>query len=489
MLANDATPGQRRFLILYLGALAGFLLSKGAAIVPGYGLDDYAAVMVDRPLWYNFAQGRFTQAGVNFVMSMLHISVTAVQWPFIITFIVGGAAAIALGLAWALQGRGSVWPQAAAAALMAAFPYLTEYFWFRESLVTQCPSFLLMALFFASMGWQERHPMGWRGYVVPLLTLVLLAGAQQTAFIVAAFFAMSRMVVQAIDGGVRATLVANRSLMVTFAAAVVIYIILFMVSRQMGGPATDERASLVRAADIPQRLGDIGHLVRRILVHTEPVRSSLSKKVLDLALIAAIVLVARRRRGAALAVVALFGAMFLGSILLVSVSHDWWPVPRAVYGVGFAFGLAIAVAAAFGQGRQRVLACGIALAAFLAAMESSAMLHDQNRLNRWDLATGYQIAHDVLAATGGRRVPVVLSVPRGYTPYSMPVHTQEGDLNKSALEIPWAAHRLLSEATGNHWDTTQQVALPACDGTPAWPAPGAISLMPDGAALVCMGQP
>lgn len=484
-------PCASRWRIIFAGALLGFVLSKGAALVPGYGLDDYAAVLDDRPLWFYFSQGRFTQAALQALMSSMHLSVTAVQWPIILAFIIGGSAALALGLAWVTQGRGNVWAQAAVAALMAAYPYLTEYFWFRESLVTQCASFLLMAAFFASLPSGGEGHGRWRAYVVPVVLLIALAGAQQTAFLVATFFVMARIALDAMQSGpgMAALIRCHRAILLTFIAAGIGYVIMYALSRRLGGPATDQRASLVLLADVPMRVRLIGRLLATVLFEGEPIRSTLSKWLLDIVIIVAVVAAGWRRKSNAAIVLLVFALSLAGSITLVGISREWWPVPRAIYGVGFALGLTLCVAAAtVVDGRiARALSASIAVVAFIAAMESASILHDQGRLNRWDMATAHAVAHDVLAATGGKRVPLEISVPSGYLPYSLPPHTAEGDLNLSALQVPWALQRLLSEATGNAWDTTSKTGDPRCEGRAAWPSPGSVTLQEDGKALVCLG--
>jgi len=476
-----------RWQIIFFAALLGFLLSKGAALIPGYGLDDYAAVLEDRPLWFYFSQGRFTQAGLQAAMSVLHLSVTAVQWPIVVTFIVGGAAALALGLTWLTQDRGSVWSQAAVAALMAAFPYLTEYFWFRESLVTQCASFILIGAFFLSLPRRLGEGARLRDCAFPVVLLVALAGAQQTAFLVAAFFVAGRLVLDAANSqdGIRGSIRGNWAILAIFGMAVAAYLVLYMISRKLGGPATDQRASLVLTSDIPVRLRQIGALIRSVLFESEPIRSAASKWLLNALLVASVVLVAVQRKRAAVLVLTLLLVMLAGSVLLVSISREWWPVPRAIYSIGFAFGIGLSVATAL-AGASRVMASLIAVAAFVASMESASILHDQGRLNRWDLAMASALAHDVLAASGGQRLPLVISTGPGYQPYSLAPHTAQGDLNLSALQVPWALQRLISESTGNEWQVTVQLSSSDCEGQARWPAPDGIIILGGQKALVCL---
>src|SRR5450830_247789 len=88
---------ESRTRLLFAAALAGMLLSKGQALLPGLGLDDYTALHEDRNPMFYLWQGRFTQALIQMLLTKLGISPTAIAFPVVVLFFVCAALAIAFG--------------------------------------------------------------------------------------------------------------------------------------------------------------------------------------------------------------------------------------------------------------------------------------------------------------------------------------------------------------------------------------------------------
>jgi hypothetical protein len=68
----------RRLMVPFGVALAGMLLSKGPALVPGDAFDDYGVIAQPRSLDFTISQGRFTQALLQVAINQIGVSATHV---------------------------------------------------------------------------------------------------------------------------------------------------------------------------------------------------------------------------------------------------------------------------------------------------------------------------------------------------------------------------------------------------------------------------
>jgi len=68
-----------------------------------------------------------------------------------------------------------------------------------------------------------------------------------------------------------------------------------------------------------------------------------------------------------------------------------------------------------------------------------------------------------------------------------PVATEFGDINVSALTVPWAIKYLFLGATGRNWDVEYVARTSQCDGVAAWPSPQSIK-EDSGVYFVCLGH-
>jgi len=480
-----------RAAILFCAALLGFVLSKGQALVPGLGLDDYSALHLDRNPMFYLWQGRFTQALIQIAMSKLGLVPTSISFPVVILFFLAAAGAISLGILYVARERGNTLVLASIAALMASHPYLGEYFIFRESLITQGFAFALMAFVFVlaksgEPGVSLRRP-GRLG--VAIVAMVLLAGAQQTAFLVLGFFIISRIVVDYLDSRAARDAIqpgASRSMLFIYLAAVLAYVLVYVAIKKTTDVPLDARSSLIALADVPERLRQVAELAANLLLHAEPVIAAGTKLFLACIMVGFFVLAAVIRPKAALVSTALFGVMFVGSILLVSISGVWWPVPRAVYGFGFAFALLLLLLHLYSRASTaRYQTAVVSLAVVALSFHNSAYLYDQIRLNRWDAWVAGTIAQQLIATgvTDGQRV-VLVGAGWGHP---VGLRTVQGDLNVSALIKPWTANDLFMETTGRKWQIDSVAESPNCNGLDKWPSASAIKRADD-AIYVCMEQ-
>ncbi|AGW91650.1 hypothetical protein N234_16595 [Ralstonia pickettii DTP0602] len=491
ILTNTRTLSRDQ--IAFCGALLGLLLSKGLALFPAYGLDDYVAVHQDRhPLFY-VSQGRFTQAAIQVALSTLGVTPTSIAWTSTLLFFIFAALAISSSLLYIARTRGNGFTFAAAGALIGAHPYLTEYFTFRESLITQGTAFGLLALVFVFARYHENtneklprlHSLGWLA-----IPLVLLAGAQQTTFIVAFFVVLARITVDSLwssqQRGFAAALRANAPVIFAFAAAIVIYVLAYKICRNALSAALDTRGSIVALTEIIPRIAKVGDLTWKILIQSEPVLSAVPKILLALIILFFLGKVGLKSPKIAAMIVCMTAAMYLGSVFLITISAVWWPVPRAVYGVGFVYGVVLSVISLWlSHTEARQLSIGALIVAIIFSFHSNAMLHDQARLNRWDSWVAGGIAKDLLKKGISADQKVTLVGAKWRHPIGM--RTLEGDLNASALPVAWAAQYLMMEVTGRSWNVDSVAQAEQCRNSPPWPADESIKII-SGSVFVCMGE-
>ena len=321
-----------------------------------------------------------------------------------------------------------------------------------------------------------------------LLCMVLLAGAQQTAFIVLACFVIAAIVADAIDAGsLRGSLQwrnNGRSLLLLILAAVA-YVLVYALIKIIFGAPSDARSSFVPLGEWGARFAQIRELVARIVLFDEGVVPRPVKQLYLYLYVIALVAVGVRNLRAAAWILLASVLMFASGIFLVSVSAVWWPVPRAMYAVGFALGLAMLLLALhvpppWARGFRALLMVGAACLAF----QSASVLYDQLRLNRWDSWSASAIINDLVARGIGPDTKIVLVGAGWAHPASLP--TLQGDLNVSALAIPWGTPGLFRETTGMPWKVESIASSAECEGLPRWPAHDSVRRV-GGATYICMG--
>jgi len=468
---------------LFLGALAGLLLSKGLALVPAYSGDDYTALVTDRNVHFYLSQGRFMQAAIQYTLTALNVTPTSIAWPATILFFLCAASAISTGLGYLSSGRGSAILLAATGALIGAHPYLTEYFAFRESLITQGFSFfLLFVILLLAAHCSDNFRAGVRAryyhVAIPLL-MTALAGTQQTAFLILGFFLLARVFLE-VNGIVSIQAQAGfelsrstRFFVVYYFSAFIIYALVYYFLREFVVPVrVDDRGAIISLAQAGERVDKVFSLIKKVLVFNEPL-IALPTKYYILAMVLLGVLFNAQRPRLAIGIIVMFLLMILGAVSLVSISGVWWPAPRAIYGFGFAIGLAICISSlTLSRPFAAIYAAAVAVGGLILSFHSSAILHDQIRVNRWDMWAAGQIAAK-LSSEGITSETQVFLVGAPWGRPSGP-RTVEGDLNISAFAIPWAAGPLIIESTGMRWKARSIRTNPECDGIPTWPHPDSV---------------
>lgn len=477
------------FAIVFAITLLSLLVSKGLALVPAFGLDDYSVLHENRYPEFYLGQGRFVQAAIQVLLSSLGLSTTSISWVSIFLFFGFAAWAITQGIFHVAEDKGKVIGLAAIGAVIASHPYLTEYFTFRESLITQGTAFLLLGLVLMVASRPVSGLWATVGVWILLVSLmVMLAGTQQTAFIILGFFILARFLQRTLiaDGEFNVR-VRNGStwLLGFYLLAAVAYVAIVLILQKATGVDQDSRNSIVGFDQLRRRSEMILSLTGKVLIHREPVLSLGVKWFAYLLLLILLAAGNWRRPGKLLLLVATVAVFYLGSIFLVSVSGVWWPVPRAIYGFGFALGISLLLAYLNYHGHlQRIFPVLMFIAAAGFSLHSSALLHDQIRLNRWDAWVASGILHDVIAAGGDSESRIVL-IGASWR-HSLALTSTDGDLNISALPVAKASDDLFMEATGRKWKVEVVATAPECGGAQIWPNRGAVRRVGD-AFYVCMG--
>ena len=485
----------QRAKIIFSGAFLGLFLSKGLALIPGFALDDYLHLSgVNNPPAY-IGQGRFSQAAIQLLLNNLGVSATSIAWPSTIIFFVAAAISITLGILIATRSKGSVMSQAGIAAIIGSHPYLTEYLSYRQSIVILGASFVLLAFVLMVILNNEKDNQKIKlldALIWLAIPLLVLAGTIQTTFVIGFFFIVTRFVIDSATlggvNGIRQSFYNNSSLFIAFLFSAAIYAIVFVLMHQFSGGQNDGRASLISIADIPVRIKEIGFILSNIFILGEPILSSTVKLLLLATIIGFTIKIGFVIPRATIGIVILFIALTVGSIFFVSISSIWWPVPRAIYGIGFSFGLTLTAISIFLDKGQKPFLGIILTIALGFIFHSNAMLYDQLRTNRWDLYTAGALAQDLVNKGVRQNQNVFLILPD--KTYPAGPNTAIGDLNISAFSITGYTKYLMREATGRDWNIETVMGTPEIcpQNLPLWPSPESIQIFPQ-QVFVCMGHP
>lgn len=475
--------------------LVSFFATKFQGFQYGNAIDDYFNRFADLDGAINFvmSQGRFTWAAFLKVAQISGLN----QMDFI------GVGMLSLGLAiafyfWVVFRRFfnilPIFLAVAVALVLGAHPYMTEYVSFRITLV---PMAIMMSLCGLSIILFEKtlSTKKWYWLISAVLAAGFAIGANQLAVsfisIGAIFVQLGRCHEELCDRNDAIAWPILIRMVVRAAIFTLLSVITFFVLWKLlqvglgGGAGSDQRATIIGASEIPKRLGEVKDLLILSLFKNENFFSSLSK-MLILAAISAVAIGAainRNWKSVAISAILLVIAILL-SIGPVSAAAVWWPVPRTL--IAIPFGLA-GIIVMLGTGATRTaqsLAAGILVfAAMVLGAHSTRILLDQQRLNRWDAATAMRIVEKVeTSAPEARKLALVNPA---YT-YDIGQSLPTGDMNVSALSVPYAVDPLFEEVTGKQKEVRLAPELAnECLTKPKFPKEGSVYLKSD-EAVICM---
>lgn len=483
LLYLPSSPLQRFGLVLAFAFLA-TLASKGMAVLPGYAVDDYGVSNLDQSLTFYLSQGRYTQALLQWAATELDMRVPTFYWPSTVLILLALPLAVAFGATRIGDERTPVAWQCVGAALICAHPYFSEYFTFRQALFNASVYVVLMAVhLYYAYRIDVKQPLFCSANRSPLIlssaAMAFALGGHQLVFpMTLAFVAMSLIVSWRDRQRPWMPNVSDLKQLAPLIIGVACYLILHVVIKQILGNAGDPRGQLLDVSQIHERIGQVSALIRQILWSDEPLLSGAAKVLLIVPAGALLIAAGFRAPFSTLWVLVVTIVLIAMSLAPVALSGTWWPVPRALSACGFVIGttaVALLILAGNGWHVRMAAACFLG-SSLLMVLNSAAMLQEQHRLNRWDMNKAQLITYDAVRRFGEDALEKLHFVNGNWT-HASRLRTTDGDLNVSALSVPWARPALLMEASGVRAPSTWTQVDPAtteCARRRAWPAEDAM---------------
>lgn len=477
----------RRALLVYLAAVTFVFAAKGLALVPGYAFDDYTGTYADQPLAFYLSQGRYTQAVLQWLLTQTGLSTTDVAWPTTLAcllILAAIATQITLKIAKPETPFFLILP---CLGIICAHPYFTEYFTFRQALYNACfyLAFTWLHLRDASridssrslLDSQNRRPL-----FQSILWLLLAIGGNQITAAIAASAAYATTLTEdqfSIASWKQKTILLLRALAPTV-VALAMYLLLYKSIKLLFPTIVDPRGNILALQDIPSRLQALVSLAAKVVWRGEPTLSVAAKLMLAVGLVPLLSAgLLQQREPMLFWCVGLLGLAGL-AILPLSLSAVWWPVPRALSALGFVTGAMAAALLAISGVNKPAYAAPWLIAAVLMALSSTAMLHQQMRLNRWDLNKALLITHDIQVRFGQTPAKHIALSGANFA-FPRQLTTTDGDLNASAFVHFRSLGGLLSEASGDNIivDDVPTIAASECRNHGHWPQGDAILETPE----------
>lgn len=482
------SPVERNAAIV---AVIAALVARLQAFLPGYSIDDFAA-LVDRPdiTASAFAQGRTL---VPFLRNALIRLDALPPQAAVLSCTLLTIGLIALGLAacrlWGLSNR----PLECTTVLLLAtlHPYQAEIFTFRTGSYAVAAAVLLTAFGLVSCFRSRTHL--WLSVLALTAALMLYQAVLNYAAVILLFCVVYRLALPRLPYP-RSNAIFFRS-QITFAcASVAVYFVLITLINRLAGISMHSRGTLLTLPELPARAGLVLNQLKVIFASGEPIFPIATKLVLIAGLGIGFGLHLLQRRGrielrtaGAFAIAAAAGIPL--SIGMVAVLSLWWPVPRVFAHSGYIWAgvFALAVVVASEWSRRWLVAC-TAVAVFSFIGINNYVFNDQFRANIRDLAKANRIILRLESLPDFRLLKGVV-LDGGYWAYGSPIDTVQGDMNISAFGAAWAKLPLLNEASGYRFnsapDPVKQMAAEYCKTAPVWPADKALTVL-ESYAVVCL---
>lgn len=461
----------------FIIALTFTFLAKGLALVPGYAFDDYAGTYADQSLQFYLSQGRYTQALLQWVLTHAKLSTTDIAWVTTSLCLLALAGIANYMVTHVMRKHVPLVYIAAPIGILCAYPYFTEYFTFRQAAYNEAfyllftlahlQAFAKLDIFRTPLSKENRG-----AFLSSVAWLLLAMGGHQITLGISAciIYAITLTTEEFERANFSARLRILCRALLSPAIALVCYLILYKLLKMAAPQSVDPRGNILALSAIPERLANLWHLSRKIFLQGEPTVSALAKGLLAIGAIIPFAMTLLKSPGRLLFwVIGLVGLIIL-AILPLAVSGVWWPVPRALSGLGFVFGSMAASLLVIAEARKPVIALPWICASLLLAFNSAAMLQQQQRLNRWDLNRAQLIVHDIQLRYGETPSMTVTFVGASWK-YPRALSTTDGDLNASAFLQPWSIGGLLSEASGDRINVEKatEEAQHMCASRPKWP--------------------
>jgi hypothetical protein len=455
---HDKVVAKHQALFVVGGFVFAFLLSKFHGFALGYGLDDFATLSAgSEELWRHLlAQGRFTFAGLHKLVTL-----AGLQQPDFATI---GLGLTTVAFAWFLK---SVFEQvqvqhpvlgAAIGVLLGSDPFFAEYVSFRQSLLplAACMAITTCALL-SYLRWRRNGRLRMAGLAVVLGAVAAGLNQLAVAFLCIGILACE-MNNERTTGSLSRVAKATLWTAVTGALVTILYTVLAHLAAGSLGvtDAGNERFALVSASALGDRADQVARLLSDLAGGRHALHSGIMIACVWLAAgILALPFGDVRSRLLQGGIASAFFVLSVSLALLPAAAAGvWWPMPRVLIGLPFALGVALALLARGALPSQLVASAGLLfVSSLLLAGQSSSLLIDQQRLNRWDMDLARSVV-SVIDSRFGRAEEVAIIIHNPRWAHSVAPNIAYGDLNVSALSVRWAVDALFEESTGRRLDVS-----------------------------------
>lgn len=482
---------QPNFRRLFLVALAGNLLSKLGALLPGMAPDDYffAFPIHDRKdFWVFLSEGRGLDRLLDQGAAALNLSLVSIQVPALLLAMV----AISLFIAAAVNSvAGKTAPialTACAAAIASTHPYLSSYFLFRMVIGVQAVAYAV--LFVATWVLSRETLSSWHKFVVCTALITLGCHSTQMVLLIFSVTGLAWALAEGCraldtDLGYRAVLGRIGLVAGILACSALLYFVSVAWVRHLTGIVAEALYTPQLTHGLREAIATEARLAWALIAGKESMTPP-ALKVALFALIAVTLGVAARRRWnwSVAGLIALIAGMLV-TVLPMTLSWGGY-VPRIFSTLGIVFALSLALAAnavRIRTARRLALFFSPFILAF--SVISGTLFYQQALLTRWDQRTATGVYHDVMASgllTAGRTLRVVSPWPS----HSQLLSIDGSGVNESALQYPWAYPGLFAVSLGEPLPLATGGDPKLCKGYPTWPALGAIRLVDDHDIYACL---
>ncbi len=506
----------RSFTRLFSLTLVVTALAKGAALLPGYSIDDYQSLVRTAPsftllLLKKGGRGRFGSAVLNWCLQLLQLEPAHSRFFFTCCSIVASALFAALVVRyWNLTKHG--WLAVAMACMVANHPYTAEIFTFRMALGIAIFPFAILSLLLIPRRWSPRLvlagsalftvALSFYQMVLPYGLMVVVAGAAVwlTRYLVLGTAHGWPPRVVSLLSPRRLARHRNTALLGCVLLGTALYAALTLTLALVLHVSLLPRTQILPVGQLGERARMALEELRLCLFEPEPLLSPLTQRMLLLVLLSAVAgLLWRIRRSLrlprpsllVLSIVTLLFAALVWSLGALLFLEEFWPSPRVMAHVGIFWAGVLAVSSQCFGPRVRVALTGLAILIVLAFIGSNNRIFDeQRRLNARDAYKANRIVARLEMTPGFPGVRLVAVDGVAWT-HPLRVGTLDHDLNVSAFGAEQAKVDVLAEVSGYDLTLAEdeariKAAAAYCRGVDPWPGPRSVAIE-DRLAIVCLG--
>jgi hypothetical protein len=506
-----------RFLGIFSWTLAATAVAKGSALLHGYAMDDYPAVLrYQRSLGWLLLEkgtsGRFGSALLTSGLQQVDLDPAHSRMIFVAASILLSALfAVLVVRFWNLDRRG--WLAPAMACIIANHPYTAELFSFRLALGGAVFSFGMLCVMLIPRRWSAGLLAAGSVFFALLLSIYQFAlhSGLMIVLVGAAIWLARYQALGSRLGWPRRVLVLlsprrllrhrNAALLATMAIGTALYVVITIALATSLRVDLGSRTQLITASQFGARASVVFTELKTRLLEPSPLITSGTRWMLLLLLAALVAGLLRRTRVGSralpplltLSILLLLGASLLWSFGVLLVTEEFWPTPRVLAHTGIFWAGVLAIAQ-LGLGRRlRGALGGLTVLLVLSFVGSnSRILGDQLRLNLRDTHKANRIIARLESMPGFPAVRVV-AINGGSWTYPLRLRSTDHDLNVSAFAAEWPKVGLLAEVSGYDLQpATEAVQIAAaaayCRGRQPWPGPESTAIVGD-LAIVCLEAP